>query len=208
MNDLAERRREEKERRRDEILDAAATVVAEVGFEGLTMGLVAQLARVSRALTYTYFKDTQDLQWALCERGLQRLMARFVAACAGAATGRAKLEAMGGAYIAFAQQEPVYFGALAHFEAHPGDAACAWCAADDKVHHFMTDAIREGMADGSIRTDVGDADAVATVLWGFMHGVIQLVASKGPVLQQRQISPEQLFAQAMALARAALQVKP
>lgn len=208
MNDLAERRREEKERRRDEIIDAAAAVVAEVGFDGLTMGLVARVARVSRALTYTYFKDTQDLQWALCERGLELLLGRFVTACKGTTTGRAKLEAMGGAYIAFAQSEPVYFGALAHFEAHPGDAACEWCAADDKVHRFMTDAIREGMADGSIRADVGDADAVATVLWGFMHGVIQLVASKAPVLEQRGITPQRLFEQAMAMARAALQVKP
>ena len=93
-------------------------------------------------------------------------MARFVSACAAVTSGRAKLEAMGGAYIAFAQEEPVYFGALAHFEAHPGDAACQWCAADDKVHLFMTDAIREGMADGSIRTDVGDADAVGLHAWG------------------------------------------
>lgn len=208
MNDLAERRREEKERRRDEILDAAATVVAEVGFEGLTMGLVAQLARVSRALTYTYFKDTQDLQWALCERAMERLLHRFVAEALEATTGLAKLEAMGAAYIAFAQQEPVYFGALAHFEARPGDCVNGACPADDKVHRVMIEAIRQGMGDGSIRPDLGNADAVATVLWGFMHGVIQLVASKGPVLTQRGIEPGQLFEQAMTLARAALQVKP
>jgi hypothetical protein len=208
MNDLAERRREEKERRRDEIIDAAAAVVGEVGFEALTMGLVARVARVSRALTYTYFKDTQDLQWALCERAMERLLHRFVAEGLEATTGLSKLEAMGAAYIAFAQQEPVYFGALAHFEAHPGDSANDGCPADDKVHRVMIEAIRQGMTDGSIRPDLGNADAVATVLWGFMHGVIQLVASKGPVLTQRGIEPGQLFEQAMTLARAALQVKP
>ena len=206
MNQLAERRREEKERRRDEILDAAAAVVAEVGFDGLTMGLVASVARVSRALTYTYFKDTQDLQWALCERAMERLLHRFVAHGLEATTGLAKLEAMGAAYIAFAQQEPVYFGALAHFEAHAGTSSSEHCPPDDQVHRVMIEAIRQGMTDGSIRPDVGNADTVATVLWGFMHGVIQLVASKGPVLAQRGIEPQQLFGQAMTLARAALQV--
>jgi hypothetical protein len=40
-----------------------------------------------------------------------------------------------------------------------------------------------------------------------MHGVIQLVASKAPVLEQRGITPQRLFEQAMAMARAALQVQ-
>jgi len=76
------------------------------------------------------------------------------------------------------------------------------------VHQVMTDAIRAGIADGSIRGDVGNADAVAIVLWGFMHGVIQLVATKGAMLATRGVTPELLFEQARELALQSLKGKP
>ena len=214
MNDLADRRREEKERRRDEILDAAAVVVTEIGYDKLTMGLVAQVARVSRALVYTYFADTQALQWGLCERALDQLHLRFVAGSQGRQSGRDQLDAMGTAYIAFAQEEPVYFEALARFEAQTGQGTTADAQTDpclagaDRLHRVMTDAIRLGISDGSIRADVGDPDVVATVLWGFMHGVIQLVATKHEVLGFRGITPQQLFAQASAMALASMRGTP
>lgn len=214
MNDLADRRREEKERRRDEILDAAAAVVAEIGFDKLTMGLVAQVARVSRALVYTYFADTQALQAGLCERALDQLHLRFVAGSQGRVSGRDQLDAMGTAYIAFAHEEPVYFEALARFEAQAGQITPDEAQNDpcmvggDRLHRVMTDAIQLGINDGSIRPDVGNPDVVATVLWGFMHGVIQLVAAKQPVLAFRGITPQQLFAQASAMALASMKGTP
>ena len=70
MSYIAERRQEEKERRRAEILDAAEAVCAEVGWDDMTMDQVARKARLSRALLYVYFKDKQDLLFGLCERAL------------------------------------------------------------------------------------------------------------------------------------------
>ena len=50
MNYIAERRLEEKERRRAEIVDAAEAAGREVGLDALTMDDVARRARLSRAL--------------------------------------------------------------------------------------------------------------------------------------------------------------
>jgi AcrR family transcriptional regulator len=206
MNLLTDRRREEKERRRDEILDAAAAAIAEVGLDALTMDQVARQARLSRALIYVYFQDKVDLQLGLCERALELLLQRFVTEIAKEPDGRAQLAAMGRAYIGFAQEQPIYFDTLARFEASgsqalPTDGNLGSCLAiGDRVHVLMTDAIRAGIADGSIRGNVGNADAVAIVLWGFMHGVIQLVTSKGAILAQRGVDAAQLFDQARELA--------
>ena len=71
MNYIAERRQEEKERRRTEILDAAEQVTGSLGWDELTMDQVARRARLSRALLYVYFKDKTDLMYALCERSMQ-----------------------------------------------------------------------------------------------------------------------------------------
>ena len=73
MSYIAERRQEEKERRRAEILDAAEAVCAEVGWDAMTMDQVARKARLSRALLYVYFKDKQDLLFGICERALVTL---------------------------------------------------------------------------------------------------------------------------------------
>ena len=219
MNLLADRRREEKERRRDDILDAAAAVAAESGIDAITMDQVARRARLSRALLYVYFLDRTDLLLGLCQRAIDLLQQRFVEVTAREATGLDRMSAMGRAYIAFAQELPVYFEVLARFEAVGGGAApvappaadsnLASCmAGGDRVHQVMTDAIRAGIADGSIRGDVGDADAVAIVLWGFMHGVIQLVATKGAMLATRGVTPELLFEQARELALQSLRGRP
>jgi TetR/AcrR family transcriptional regulator len=216
MNLLADRRREEKERRRDEILDAAAAVAAEAGLDTITMDQVARRARLSRALLYVYFLDRTDLLLGLCQRAIDLLLQRFVDATAREPSGLDRLSAMGRAYIAFAQELPVYFEVLARFEASSGgdvampvDGNFARCmAGGDRVHEVLTDAIRAGVTDGSIRGDVGNADAVAIVLWGFMHGVIQLVATKGAMLVTRGVTPELLFEQARELALQSLKSAP
>jgi len=51
MSYLAERREEEKERRRLEIIEAAESLYAEKGWDAVTMDQVARQARLSRALT-------------------------------------------------------------------------------------------------------------------------------------------------------------
>ena len=68
MSYLTERRLEEKERRRIEILDAAEAVASIVGIEAMTMDQVAKKARLSRALLYVYFGDKSDLLTAVCTR--------------------------------------------------------------------------------------------------------------------------------------------
>jgi AcrR family transcriptional regulator len=206
MNDLAERRREEKERRRDEILTAALAVAAVVGFDALTMEQVARQARLSRALLYVYFSDKDDLLFALCERALRQLRVAFDAALASVPTGRDRLAAMGREYVTFSLQQPVSFEVLARCEARDsasmptGGNVDACMTRADEVHGLIVDALRAGVQDGSIRASLTDADAVATVLWGFMHGIIQVAATKGALLERRGVTPDTLFQQALALA--------
>ena len=52
MSYITERRQQERGRRRTEIVDAAEALYAEVGWDAVTMDLVARRARLSRALLY------------------------------------------------------------------------------------------------------------------------------------------------------------
>jgi AcrR family transcriptional regulator len=203
MSELTDRRREEKHRRRTEILDAAAAAAAEGGFDAITMEQVARRARLSRALVYVYFEDKAAICLALYERALELLLTEFAIATRDAPNGRARLAAMGNAYVAFSRNHPVHFEALARFEARnaadlqqlPGQCL----ALSNACHARLITAIREGMLDGSIRKDVGQPDAVAIAMWGFMHGVIQIAATREGLLAHRNTSAAALFEQAMAL---------
>ena len=203
MSELTARRKEEKDRRRNEMLDAAAAAAAEGGFDAITMDQVARRARLSRALVYVYFEDKAALYLALCERAMELLLDHFATATRDAPDGLARLAAMGDAYVSFSREQPVYFEALARFEAlNAADLerqAGGCLELGDLCHQQLTATIREGIADGSIRADVGAPDAVAIALWGFMHGVIQIAATKPALLVHRNTDAAQVFQHAMAL---------
>lgn len=217
MSYVAERRLEEKERRRTEILDAAESVASAVGIDAMTMDEVARTARLSRALLYVYFQDKSDLLFGLCDRALETLHQRFVSAAARHRTGLEQIEACGRAYVAFAHEFPVYFEALARFEAHapPADATSPPAANEracilrgTKVHAVMVECIERGIVDGSIRADVGSPILISLTLWGFLHGIIQIAATKGQVIAQHGLSTQQLVEQALRLCARSLRSAP
>lgn len=210
MNYIAERRQEEKERRRADLIDAAEAVAAEVGLDAMTMDEVARKARLSRALLYVYFQDKPDLLFAMCQRGLESLGTRFTAAAQKAALGRDQIGAIGRAFVEFSQQQPVHYEALTRFAMHsPHDTernsneqACL--LGGDRVHAIMVECIERGMRDGSIRADVGPAGLVALTLWGYMHGVIQLATTKAGVIAHRGFDAARLIDHALVMAAGAL----
>jgi TetR/AcrR family transcriptional regulator len=212
VSELTDRRREEKDRRRNEILVAAVAAAAEGGFEAITMDQVARRARLSRALVYVYFEDRTALYLALCEQALELLLERFAAATPQRANGLARLAAMGNAYVAFAHDHPVHFEALAHFEARNAAdlqrQAGGCLELRDRSHQQLTATIREGITDGSIRPDAGTPAAIAVTLWGFMHGVIQIAATKPALLAHRNTSPAEVYEQAMVLILRSLRATP
>ncbi|MEO0743634.1 MAG: TetR/AcrR family transcriptional regulator, partial [Bacteroidota bacterium] len=177
-----------KEQRRQSILDAAAAVVARKGVDALTMGDVAREARLSRGLVYFYFQDKLDLLDGLAHRAVTSLADRFKAAASAHTIGFDQINALGRAYVQFAHERPVLFEAIARFETReldPTEAEHNEAAALDRsqeVMEVMVASILRGQADGTIRTTL-DPMKTAMTLWGFMHGMIQVAAMKGALLE-------------------------
>src|SRR3954469_2480011 len=198
MSYIAERRLEEKGRRRTEIVDAAEAAGREVGLDALTMDDVARRARLSRALLYVYFQDRSDLMFGLAERAMGMLHARFVEAAERHRSGLEQVSAMGRAYVAFSQEFPVLFDALARCElqspdpaeSSPTEQACA--LGGDRLNATLVTSIESGVRDGSIRGDVGSPLLMSVTLWGFMHGIIQLTTTKAHALAHHGVTPKML----------------
>jgi len=205
MSYIAERRLEEKERRRAEIVDAAEAAGREVGLDALTMDDVARRARLSRALLYVYFQDRSDLMFGLCERAMGMLLARFAEAAERHRTGLEQVSAMGRAYVAFSQEFPVLFDALARCElktpepsqGSPSEQACA--VGGDRLQAQLVTSIDVGVRDGSIRSDIGSPMLMSVTLWGFMHGIIQLTTTKAHALAHHGVAGKDLVDHAISM---------
>jgi hypothetical protein len=121
-----------------------------------------------------------------------------------------KVEACGRAYMAYAQEFPHFFDACARLEAYPHDGAefspqaapCVECG--KKVHDVVVEALAAGQADGTIRKEIGDLQVTSRVLWGFMHGLIQIAMTKSEPLAREGVSVTQLSQQALAMIRHSL----
>jgi AcrR family transcriptional regulator len=207
MSYIADRRQEEKDRRRAEIVDAAESLYAEVGWDAVTMDSVARKARLSRALVYVYFKDKRELLLAITERALETLHARFEEASSRARSGIDQIEAMGRAYMAYGLEFPHYFDACARLEQRAteapeqGSPEAAVLQMGRKVHDVVVASLAAGQRDGSIRPDIGDLAVTSRVLWGFTHGLTQIALTKAGPLAEAGISVTQLTQQAIALIR-------
>src|SRR5712691_4814396 len=118
MSYMVARREEEKERRRAEILDAAEALYATTGWDALTVDQVARNARLSRALMYVYCRDKEDLLFAVGERAMRLLLARFKAAIAGTPRGMDQVDAIGRAYMGYAHEFPHYFDFCTRFQSY------------------------------------------------------------------------------------------
>jgi TetR/AcrR family transcriptional regulator len=211
MSYVTERREEEKERRRAEMVDAAEELYAEVGWDAVTMESVAKKARLSRALLYVYFRDKSDLLCAVTERALIDLRDRFVKASGGHELGIDQVRAIGRAYVLFQQEKPWAFDACTRFNAHQaeGQGAEQACAeAGDAVLAVLVQALLHGQADGSIRKDLAAPTQVAVMLWACTHGLVQVATSKAKEIARQGVDVPQLMEGSFDMLRYMLAAKP
>jgi len=184
------RREEEKEKRRNTILDAAEKVIARRGLEKAHFGEIAQKTRLSRSLIYVYFPTKEDLFLSVCERGLTELQERFRAVASAHQRGIDQVIAIGRAYHLFSQEEPLYFEMMAEMQTRD-DAGAAASTAELNAREdgrgclrLVADALVCGLSDRSIRPGIGDPGATAVSIWAFTHGLIQISAKKARMLEQ------------------------
>jgi AcrR family transcriptional regulator len=202
--DLAERRAEEKMRRRTSILDAAEAIAVASGWDAVTVVEVARRARLSRALVYVYFKDRAQLLIGIRDRAFEMLGRHLAAAAAREERGLAQVEAIIGASATFAAGSPTHFEALICCEAlaleqrsrSVGDFLGSKA---EPCRRALAKAVAVGAADGSIRADLGDPKRVATVLWRFTFGVLQLAATRPRLPAPAPTKLDPVVAQALEL---------
>lgn len=153
------RREKERQVRRAEIVEAAERIFRRKGFARASMDEVAAEAQFTKRTVYMYFVNKEDLLFAVALEASKRLFTRQQAILAEADKGLAKIRRAALAYYEFSRDLPDLFRLIEdarHLKPRqkdgPGRAAFVRYRAD--MFGEYGKALRAGVSDGSIRSDI------------------------------------------------------
>lgn len=153
------RRAREKERRRNEIIDAAEKLFLSKGYDEITMDDVAADADFAKGTLYVYFKSKESLFYAVALRGIRLLNTMFAKAARTKETGLDQIYSIGVAYYEFSKRHPEYFTLFSYaeserFACRDDENALELTKIGQNNLDIMLTSISTGQADGSIKPDL------------------------------------------------------
>jgi AcrR family transcriptional regulator len=159
-------------RLRDEILDAARSLIEESGEQAVSLRSVARSVGIAAPSIYAHFPDREAIVSALVDEAFDELSAVVTAATDAQAGPVARLRAACTAYLDFAMRRPNrYQLAFAAREANvvPRDSAT-------RAFQLLVNAIQACVDAGASNST--DPFGDATAIWVAMHGYAGLYPSR------------------------------
>ncbi|MAK64069.1 MAG: TetR family transcriptional regulator [Maricaulis sp.] len=158
---------------REAIIDAAESIFATDGEEGISMRRLAEAIDYSPAAIYKYFASKDDLFAAIREMFFERLMTRIHAAMEeGGGTAQLCARCMR-AYIETGMEEPNHY-----MMAFAPSVTSKPHLHEEKEVAFEAEAalvelIQQGQSEGNFRS--GDPRVMSKSVWASLHGMTQLI---------------------------------
>ncbi|MCY2959333.1 MAG: TetR/AcrR family transcriptional regulator [Planctomycetota bacterium] len=187
-----ERRERERQALRAKILQAARDLFLAHGIEAVTMRKIADAVEYTPPVLYAHFADKSALLTALCEEDLTLFHAALQRA-ARRADPVERIRRMGKHYVDFALEHPHHYRLL-FMTPFPEEQIAAKAAQVEEgttqgqsSYALLRDAVAECIATGRFEKHHKDAERVAQVLWGAVHGVVSLwiLHARNPEIEWR-----------------------
>ena len=170
----AQRRERERTELRERILDAARAIVRREGFAALTIRKIADAIEYAPGTLYLYFENRDAIARELSSEGFRRLLEDFAPA-EKISDPRARLEAIGRAYVRFGMKHPETYR-LVFMEDPQLTTAVFKAAGDDpgqRAYRALIEPFEQLRDAGRLRPGA-DAQALADTLWSVVHGIVSL----------------------------------
>ena len=154
------------------LLEAALQTIHREGVEAVTLRGVGQQLGVSRTALYRHFADKSALLRAVAREGFRMLRLALVDAWDSAGRGRPGFEAMGGAYVRFAIDNPSHYRVMFGASILGGNEDPELAAEGGAAFQTLVDAIVEQQRAGLVRDD--HPLQLALFIWSLVHGIAML----------------------------------
>ena len=174
---VAERKEREKERRKQDIVDAAEKVFFSLGFEQATMISIAEEAELSKGTLYLYFENKNELCMAIILRALRSFRKDLEDNLNKDDNGLDQLMSISNQFFNFIKTYPDYYRALSNFKVHEAgvnsgsEISLLRKKENQRINDFVKSAIEKGQKDGSINSKV-DSKLLAYSIWGEQNGLL------------------------------------
>jgi AcrR family transcriptional regulator len=157
--------------------DAAFDLLRTTAHTELSLREVARMAGVSHNAPYHHFGDRSALLKRLSERSMSELLDTLIAADANVApmdSPRARLVAVGAAYVAYAAEHPERFRIIYDpAVCVPGSPTAEMAPLLSRVEEILTRLTHQTVPNAS-RPALG---ALTTAVWGAAHGLAELAVA-------------------------------
>lgn len=174
-----ERIERERLEKRTRILDAARELFVERGVEAVTLREVAQRIEYSTTAIYVQFADKAALVEAMVTEDFAKF-ASGLEAVAKVEDPVERLTELHHAYIDFALKLPRHYQLLFLTPAQPHHSKVdATSPAGIEGYRVLRSTVDECIRTHRFREGLVDADAVAQVIWGTVHGLVSLLIVQG-----------------------------
>ena len=188
---IHERKEREKERRREEILDAAQRVFVEKGLITATVDDIAIAAELSKGTLYLYFESKEDIYIALMMRGLRLLYSMFNNIISVETSVVKILHRMEEAYTEFFNTQRNYFRMLdsafrpnVHKEVSE-EMRRTYTTQSQKNWEQIIDLFNRGVREKKIRNDINPVD-MAIIIWSNATALMTRIDREGEIWQKER----------------------
>jgi AcrR family transcriptional regulator len=169
----ANRREREREEMKRLITEAAAKLFATEGFERTTIRRIAEAIEYTPGAIYSYFKDKDEILYALHQQGFLDLQRHVFAAVTPGRDPVSQLGELSRAYLAFARAQPEMYHLMFVAQATSRTLHEVEEWPEGKVAYDMLRTLAQHAVEGGwIRA--ADPDVIAFALWSAAHGGVAL----------------------------------
>lgn len=176
----AERREQGKLELHQTILEAAAKLFEEKGYEGFSLRQVAEEIGYSPTTIYLYFKDKDDLLLNVVYDGFKLFGESLQNAYNSVKDPLERFRAVGWAYFHFAMAHPIHYR-LMFMQRGEFLRQTPPAGYDSVIDSFgiIQRTIAEGIEAGVMIP--GDSRSYSTLIWASVHGVVSLILTSSHV---------------------------
>lgn len=170
---IAERKESEKKKMRGRILHAAMKLFLEKGFENVTIRRIAERIEYSPATIYLYFKNKDDILYALYREGFEELYRRQQTILT-VKDPLKRLKRHGEVYLSFAIENPEYYDLMFIMR---GPIRKIKENEEREIALRSYDFLKENIKDCLHASVILKAkiDVITFSLWSCIHGVASLI---------------------------------
>ncbi len=189
-----ERKALEKQIRKDQILDAARTLLISSGVEGISINRISKQSELGVGTIYFYFKNKEEIFVELQKEGVALLYSKILQISKKDIDHENKLIGIAKAYFKFSQDQKHYFDIINYFLSYPivffkPDLKNQIDYSGRKIFVLIQEIVFKGVQQGVFNE--ADPKKFSIMFWGTLHGLIHFKKLEKTILENE--NHERLF---------------